>query len=722
MCKAAGASLLFATVVSEAATTAGDRARCGYDSYMTSIAARAAAGRARFGGSGGSEGRARRALDTVPPGCTCAAGCSSGTCQPKEGCHASQTQIISAGTPFVTDCVEKSFADLIGRFTAYGTGEGATTSEYQLPCIDEISFASTDQFTFKGGDGWKNPCKYPDVTAAYKAALEQMGSAGVASRPYSPVQIKIRVNVIDATGLLPADRLDGFCSLGSRAKIAESGYEYAATPQGTWLNLTGAISCSCSSGFECTGSHCTGSLASGDAGYQGPGGYGTECTDCKCAPPAGGARDPALGDPLVGSGISEAYVAHMEAELNRREPLFGGSYKVTLNKVVPTQAQYDSFSSQMTSASKDDSTFVELMTFFGMKTSDGGATQVSEYIELYVIPQFSSDGMALRRDDKDFVGPAVLMAGQYVTSLVKSTSNTDPWLTAVIHEIGHTLGLDHTFTSYTLKLLEKPTCAVCTPVEGSAKTGDGISDTPATPEKDWPAGVDYTAEFEAKTASERMAILGQCRAPIADGTFCTKFPDDTKNNMKNFMSYWYGTPGAEDCVQEFTAEQLGRARCMLDRDFGFKHLPSLTPAIVISKVTVVGGSARLTWLAPISDFWCGRDTRPCTAKYRIERSPPASENFVEVGDVTAPAREYTDDSARPLSGPYRYRVLAVDTVGKIGDPYYVEVNLEATEGTTTTTSSTTNSQAVPDAAASVPYRTGLLATFIATFLTHMFFM
>eukprot|EP00729_Bicosta_minor_P019590 gene19590-30047_t len=407
-----------------------------------------------------------------------------------------------------------------------------------------------------------SPCTNPEVTNAYLDAAKTTQNVRRLRhhRSTSTHALKIRFNIFDyASSDFPKETRfcheaiylkdvhidsDGDCNCGTSLEFL-SGYGGS----GRLSSGTGS----------CSGDGCKTTI--GDIVY-----YEDSCTDCRC-----------------GNGYAD-YFSQEEIEFYvdkmNGEDYFGFGDQIkfegTRQLAVPsaqlweklTEGDIDSNSDDHVDSTVDDDLIAEINALFGVSSGMQSSSRqkdsdppdiISEYIEVFVLPNIGGGGSANKRGDPG--QPAVAF---YMANSLKRHDRTTI-LHTIVHEIGHTMGLLHTFQGEGGLVGEDGTCSVCTPSDDTGeKTGDLIADTATT------------------TSNISSADLDTCTKTIGnENTHCRTISTEGKN-MDNWMSY-----DPDVCSTTFTPMQQARMRCFIDQDFSDYHLPDLAPAIVPLRITTI---------------------------------------------------------------------------------------------------------------------------------------
>ena len=153
--------------------------------------------------------------------------------------------------------------------------------------------------------------------------------------------------------------------------------------------------------------------------------------------------------------------------------------------------------------------------------------------------------------------------------------------TTLFHEMGHALGLFHTFTGSEVGCDNK-----CHEFQSSAAVGDLVADTPP--------------DFRNGCVVPKAAICGKSSwlpAPLYD----------------NMMAYHPCKPAAE---VRFTSGQLGRMHCYLDlllQTWTRQEAPSFIPTAP-QLLSGAAGAVSITWLKPMK-FTAGRGATGGDCRY-----------------------------------------------------------------------------------------------------------
>lgn len=191
------------------------------------------------------------------------------------------------------------------------------------------------------------------------------------------------------------------------------------------------------------------------------------------------------------------------------------------------------------------------------------------------------------------------------------------------HEVGHCLGLYHTFHGTD----EVPQCSECyEPAGRSAElgdvTGDWCSDTNASPRHD-----------------------GRCYDPTETDP-CSGNPWASIPYL-NYMSYAYA------CTIEFTPQQAGRMHCWTEDVLStWLDLPAPPAAPGTPTLTrISGGQVRVAWT----------DNSNNEDGFRVQRETKLGSNWINQFTINVGAVTFWNDA--PGRGTFRYRVQAYNEVG-----------------------------------------------------------
>jgi len=483
---------------------------------------------------------------------------------------------------------------VINDFSAFpASAAGTITSE--LPCAGTMA---SDALGYKASVD-TSPCVIPEITAMYAEALQDAGYANDAKL------IKVRANVIDT-------------SLTSMAWCKGD----------AWIGSTGE-SCFCSSGASgCSGSGC---VQSGDFSW-----YDQACTKCTCD--GGGTFTQAIFEqsiPLLNARkdipfLNFSAAAYRSWQISQADynTIFGDGLDVLSDSEV--ELLFQLFNSSYDAVTPGDS---------------ASPHNMSEYLEMFVIPGFKGGdtaGFAHSRGHEVSTenGTVVIPPAIYLSE--SSATTVSAAVPLIGHELGHTLGLLHTFSGLKLTSLQNETCKQCTPtVANAATTGDFITDTPPT--SSLHAGSGYPAPLASSTVT--------CTISFNSSGFCTELPGGT-GNMRNIMTY-----GSDDCQATFTPQQQARMRCHMDQDFGVTHIADLGPGLVLLSATYVASDFKiqLAWLPPVSEVWCSTPLCSLTS-YRISRL--SGSTWEVIGSTNGIKRDF-DDLNISAGCTYQYKVAAV---------------------------------------------------------------
>ena len=312
--------------------------------------------------------------------------------------------------------------------------------------------------------------------------------------------------------------------------------------------------------------------------------------------------------------MTPAYFDELVDKFNTANPFGFLQLEGVHNAKVPTPEYWQILNSEKDERPDQN----DLYTFFDILHGPAvdpqqGIDQVSEFYELIIVPHLGSatvTGFAKVRGEYGTYAPEDNLPTQTIfLSHYGMRRGSESLYATLVHEIGHTLGLLHTFKD-TDKFTSTSTsvdgsCPICTPSEAKSQfTGDFISDTKPT--------LTTGKSFDALLDEE--AGLLACTKTFDTSGLCIDAME--KDTMTNYMSY-----DDTECKSRLTPMQLARARCLLDQDFGSKIL-TMPPAIVPFTISDPAITIELSWLPPVSAFWCVPFDK-CIKEYRIERR----ENF-----------------------------------------------------------------------------------------------
>ncbi len=249
---------------------------------------------------------------------------------------------------------------------------------------------------------------------------------------------------------------------------------------------------------------------------------------------------------------------------------------------------------------------------------------------------------------KDYADSPATKLNVYVVNTGGNNWGTFPWMTTALdkqggivmnefafappsnvltHEVGHCLGLWHTFHGVT----EVDQCGDCyepvgrSPEEGDL-TGDRCSDTNPTMNHYYcgdPAGVDP----------------------------CNGLPW-LSTPYRNFMGYSIVT-----CVgpNEFTPQQAGRMHCWTDAVLGGWLQVPMPPATLGSPslAKIGGGNVRIDWADNSAD----------EDGFRVQRETKSGGSWINSQVIATVGADVTTTNDAPGSGTFRYRVQAFNGVG-----------------------------------------------------------
>eukprot|EP00440_Ansanella_granifera_P051066 gb/GFBE01055351.1/.p1 GENE.gb/GFBE01055351.1/~~gb/GFBE01055351.1/.p1 ORF type:complete len:641 (+),score=123.37 gb/GFBE01055351.1/:1-1923(+) len=533
----------------------------------------------------------------APPSCTCEGDCSSTGCKipdsERESCPYVWWDTPEYGA--YATCVDARQKRVLTDFAAFPAPSTDTVTS-QLPCAS-VSEAS-ESLGYKSSVD-TSPCFYPEITALYAEALQDQAYAGDAK------QIMVRANVVDL----------------SQTSVAWCKGD-------AWISGT---TCFCSNGeAACSGAGC---IASGGFSW-----YEITCADCECS---------------GGGGFTKEIFEQSVPLLNSRKDIpFLNFTTAGYRRANITTADYTRiFADGVDTLSDSDIGFLfELFnsTYDAQMSGDSSSEhKMNEYLEIFVIPGFKGDSTAgfAHSRGHELNGSIVIPPAVYINE--GSANSVKKAVPLLGHELGHTLGLLHTFSGLSFENLQGAQCKQCTPSAGNAATtGDFITDTPAT--SSLHAGSNYPAPMANSTES--------CTISFNSTGYCTELPGG-EGNMRNLMGY-----GSDDCQATFTPQQEARMRCFMDQDFSTTHIADLAPGLVLLSATVSDATIQLAWLPPVSEVWCPEPL--CSLdSYRISRSVNGS-SWEVLGTTTGSTRVFTDSDLL-LGCTYKYKVAAVNgsTVG-----------------------------------------------------------
>lgn len=549
---------------------------------------------------------------SAPPGCTCTEPCSAlGSCKiPASERHT--CPYVWWDTPefgAYASCVDARQLRVINDFHAFpANAAGAIT--WDLPCAS-LSPAS-ESLGFKS-DVSTSPCFFPEITALYAEALQDATYASNAQ------VLKVRANVIDVSGLTTTTTTH-WCR----------GYAF----------VSDSVGCLClNGGNSCQGTGCS--------NYDTSSWYDETCTACNCTSKA---TSGSSGSGRFSQVIFEKAISLMNT---RKDVSFLNFSAAAYRSKVITQKEYD----RIFRNGFDTSSSIEVRYLFELfdapydaQMPGNSATRhnMSEYLEMFVVPTIGdggTSGLAHSRgqevNDSLVVPPAIYISERDSDTVEKAAP-------LIGHELGHTLGLLHTFSGLKLASLQNSTCPQCIPTEANAATsGDFITDTPPT------SSLHAGSKYPAPIASN----LTECTISFNSSGLCVQLPGGS-GNMRNLMAY-----GADECQSTFTAQQLARMRCWMDQDFSRTHLPNLGPGLVLLSASYIKAACKvqLAWLPPVSEVWCPQALCSVTS-YRIQRKTNAG--AWEVIGTTQGAKRFFDDTDILNGNTYGYQVMALGPGGE----------------------------------------------------------
>lgn len=315
-------------------------------------------------------------------------------------------------------------------------------------------------------------------------------------------------------------------------------------------DVPGDETCFCSLSIDqCVGSGCS---ALSDSSM-----YGVDCTDCSCAP-----VNVEYG---TAATLTEEFISDLMDTINADDSFDVGSeirFAGVLNRVSPSDDLY-----KRLLADEDTSANIalaqEVNELFGIPfaTKNEGdfhsaVDVITEYIEVIVVPNLGEGTLGFASERGSSLGynqPGLFLADAGIRDANASDINVgNTFVNTIIHEIGHLVGLLHTFSGTGLLLNSTDgACDICSPLETNGETtGDMIADTTPTGSLATDTENHPNATYDESTCTKTFDV---------DERLCTAIADDVQNN---FMSYDY-----DSCQSLLTTMQTARARCYIDQDF-----------------------------------------------------------------------------------------------------------------------------------------------------------
>jgi len=480
-------------------------------------------------------------------GCTCPEACNAdGTGGPVGSCsvpNAATCPLASCYGDWCTaPCVDSDRQAIVNQWRAYqNTAVSAKITE--VPCK-------------KKDEPLLSPCFGPEITALYAEAIK-----GGAYKDQPPLKLKIRANVIDRLAWTTTTTTAAWCKVGTPDKFDN---------------------CLCTKGL-CLGSDCD-----KDKWW-----YPKTCSGCSCN------EQKYAGPSYFSKELFEADIAAInKMSAFKFMTLEAASYR--FNKVSTEDWDWikdpkEGFDpGNLTKwAAKDAKWLFDFFSVpYGLQSGAEGPHNLDGYYDVFYLPNFKTGGQANTRGWVSFAGlhqPAVAYLNEESSMSTKRHTSTS----LIAHEMGHSLGLEHTFIGMETDKYKAKSCDKClaTAQSDPALTGDFITDTPPVSSSGAPGAYVAPSVRNAETCENTYNHNPAFCSQIASGT----------GNERNFMSY-----NDNDCQNTFSAGQTARMRCYLDQDFSQKHLPDMAPGLVLLTAEYIEKSktAVLSWLPPVSEYWC----------------------------------------------------------------------------------------------------------------------
>lgn len=452
-------------------------------------------------------------------GCACAQECTAtGGADPYGSCSVPSATSCPYATCYddwcTAPCIDSDRQTIVNQWRSYPD--------------PTVSAKITDVPCKKIHEPVLSPCFSPELSALYVEAIKEGAYNGQA-----PLKLKLRANVIDRLTWTTTTTTVAWCKVGRSDEYDN---------------------CVCTQGL-CLGGDCD-----SDKWY-----YPKTCSVCSC-------NETKPTETYFTKELFESDVA----ALNKMSAFKFMTIEAAVYKFKNVSKQdwawigAEGFQpGNLTKWAAKDAKW--LFDFFdvpyGLQSGTDGPHKLAEYYDIFYLPNFGTGGQANSRGWVSFAGlhaPAVA----YLNELESSSSKRSTSISLIAHEMGHSLGLDHTFIGVETEKYKATTCGKCLATADSdpALTGDFITDTLPVSSSGAPGAYVAPSSKNPKTCENTYNYNPSFCSSIANGT----------GNERNFMSYT-----DNDCQNTFTAGQTARMRCFLDQDFSQKHLPDMAPGLVL---------------------------------------------------------------------------------------------------------------------------------------------